>query len=490
MTKMKNSLIIALFGAVILLSGCSKFEDMNKDPNNPSQIKAELLLSNIIYSAFAEDNDVFNQTGQYSTFLGADMGSCWAQHIGKVQYNDEERYIPRVTVVRDFWNTMYEDVCNDANTMYNLADKEGKNNLKGIALVLKAYGFHVLTDCYGDIPFSEAISGASSNNFTPKYDSQEDVYKGILKLLTDADALLASDNGEVSAAADAMYGGDIEKWRKFANSLKFRCLMRISSKDASTDIDVKAELQSILTAGNIFTSNDDEAKFNFASSQPGANPVYETIVYGNRPEFRVGAPMIDILKSLNDPRLPVYAQKNDDNEYVGKPAGYLNLPFEPYTVAKTSALGSVFLQPEAPAYFMSNAELQLLIAEAILKGYVSGNAQTRYTNGLSASFESYGLEDSLASYSDKNLSGNITSDIAKVAKQNWIALFGQGVEAWNEWKRTKQPELTPAVSGAVSEIPSRYTYPNTEQTINASSYQAAIAAQGADVLTTKIWWLK
>lgn len=123
MTKMKNSLIIALFGAVILLSGCSKFEDMNKDPNNPSQIKAELLLSNIIYSAFADDNDVANQLGQYSTFLGADMGSCWAQHIGKVQYNDEERYIPRVTVVRQFWNTMYEDVCNDANTMYNLADK-------------------------------------------------------------------------------------------------------------------------------------------------------------------------------------------------------------------------------------------------------------------------------------------------------------------------------------------------------------------------------
>lgn len=490
---MRKSIIYSIsILCLLLVTSCSKFEELNTDPNNSTKVRSDLLLANIVYSAMGEDNDVVNQTGMYSTFVGGDMGACWAQHIGKVQYNDEERYTPRSGVVRAFWNTIYEDVCNDAKKMEKLAKDEGNTAVEGVALILQAYGFQVLTDCYGDIPFSDALK-ADANVFTPKYDKQEDVYKGILALLTDAANKLSTTTDVLPSSSDVMYGGDLEKWTKFANSLKFRALMRISSKDASTDIDVAAQLQALVTDGNLFSSNDDEAKFEFETAQPGANPFYETIVFGNRPEFRVGAPMIDILKSLGDPRLSVYAKKNEDDEYVGKPAGYINLPFEPYTVEKTSAIGSKFLAANAPAYFMSYPELLLLMAEAKVKGLISsGSAATYFSDGIRASMEAVGVlnADISAYLAIVSLSGDVNAGLSQIGTQKWIALFGQGIEAWIEWKRTKSPELQPAVNGAFNEIPSRYTYPSTEQSINTANYSAAVANQGVDELTTKIWWLK
>lgn len=484
---MKKVINIIILSSLIILNSCSKFESINKDPNNPTVVPAHLLLNNIVYTAFADDGDVPNSTGLYSTFLGADMGSCWAQHIGKVQYNDEERYIPRVTVVQDFWETMYEDVCADANRMYQIAVEEDNATIQGIALVLKAYGFHVLTDCYGDIPFSEALR-ADEGIFNPKYDAQEDVYKGILDMLTDADALLAQNSGELPSTSDVVYGGDVTQWRKFANSLKFRCLMRISTKDAATDVDVAGQLQALVTAGNLFTSVDDDAKFAFGAANPAANPYYETIVFGSRTEFRVGEPLIDVLKSTGDPRLSKYALPvgGTGTSYVGKPAGYTNLPSATWSVNTTSAINpDLLLQPTSPGVLMTYSELQFLIAEAILKGYVSGDANTYYSNGVKASFLNSGL-----TATDFSAFSLPAVSLTTVATQNWIALFGQGVEAWIEWKRTGIPALSPAVGTTLSEIPSRYQYPITEQTINKSNYNAAVSSQGADLLTTKIWWMK
>jgi hypothetical protein len=485
---MKKIVNIFILISIIISQSCSKFESINKDPNNPTVVPAHLLLNNIVYTAFASDGDVANSTGLYSTFLGADMGACWAQHIGKIQYNDEERYIPRVTVTQDFWETMYEDVCNDANKMYSLAVEEENATLQGIALTLKAFGFHILTDCYGDIPFSEALKGGEGI-FNPKYDAQEDVYKGILELLTQADLLLAQNSGDVPSTSDVVYGGDAEKWRKFANSLKFRCLMRISSKDAATDIDIAGQLQAIVSAGNIFSSVDDDAKFAFAEAQPAANPYYETIVFGSRTEFRMGEPLINELIAKGDPRLYKYAMpiKDTDSTFVGKPAGLINLPNTTWNADKTSAINpDLLLQPNSPAILMSYSELQFLIAEAVLKGYVTGDADTYYRNGIKASFLNSGLSET-----DFNNFANIASvSLSNVAIQNWIALFGQGVEAWIEWKRTKFPILLPAQNATISEVPSRYQYPINEQTINKTNYNAAVANQGADLLTTKIWWMK
>lgn len=487
---MKKYIIIGFSSFLIFLQGCSKFDEVNNNPNDPVIVRSDLLLNNIMYTAFAEDGDVPNSTGLYSTFVGGDMGGCWGQHLSKVQYNDEERYIPRVGVVQDFWETYYEDVCNDAKKAHDLAVTEDNKAMQGAALVLQAYGFSVLTDCYGNIPFSEALN---STIFTPKYDAQEDVYVGILAMLDEANDLFNDGTGSIPEASDKMYGGDITMWQKFANSLKVRALMRVSFK-SSTKIDVSAQLNDIVNNRAIFTSNDDEAKFAMGAAQPAANPFYETIVFGNRAEWKVNSVLVDMLTNLNDPRLPVYAQKASDSTYRGKPSGYRNLPSTTYGYKNISAIGKKFLLPEAPGYFMSYAELCFMLAEAKQRGLLSGgnSAEQYYNDGVTASLEGNGVSSvAIATYlAQPNVILTLGTELEQISEQKWISLFGQGVETWTEWRRTKIPTLIPAVDGAINEIPSRYQYPTTEQALNATNYNAAVGSQGADLLTTKVWWIQ
>ncbi len=444
---------------------------MNEDPNNPTTIESGLLLADIIRNS---------QNTLYDNFVGADMGSCWSQQLSKVQYNDEERYTPRQSILSMVWNDMYEDVIGDAESMYQLAVTEENKNMQAVALIIKAYGFGVLTDCYGAIPCTEALQ-AKTANFQPAYDEQSVVYDKILAFLDEADGLLSATGGTINASSDIMYGGDWTKWKKFGNSLKFRSLMRISAAR-----DVSADLQKLASANGMFTSNANEAKLIYLSDDPNANPMYENIVFGTRLEFKLNEVLVEKLKSNSDPRLTVYVAKNEDGEYRGKPGGISNVPNDDYSYANVSPIGALYLLPEAPAYLMSYSELQFLMAEAVTKGYITGTAQTYYTNGINASMAANGID----SYTGTNGTLAVNIALKQIAEENWIALFCQGVESWTEQRRTGFPVLTPVQDGAISEIPSRYKYPNTEQSLNATGYNGAVSSQGADLLTTKLWWNK
>ena len=154
------------------------------------------------------------------------MGACWAQQWSKVQYNDEARYVPRRGNIDAVWRNMYSSIISEANAMYNLADAENNNALKGASLVMQAVGYQTLVDFFGPIPFTEAIDGSI---LQPAYDTEATVYAGIITMLTDASALLATGSGSITASSDLFYAGDASKWKKLANSLMFRALMRISS---------------------------------------------------------------------------------------------------------------------------------------------------------------------------------------------------------------------------------------------------------------------
>lgn len=470
---MKKIKILAIvLSLLVFLASCDKnFEDVNKDPNNPTEIESGLLIADIVRNG---------QNQLYSTFVGGDMGSCWSQQWAKVQYNDEEMYSPRGSVISQVWDVFYEDVAGDAQVMYNLAVAEENKNMQAVALTLKAYGVLVLTDIYGDIPYTEAFK-ATEGIMNPVYDAQETVYDSVLVILDQANSLYAADGGDINAGSDLVYGGDWSKWQMFTNSLKFRALMRISGKR-----DVSAQLQEIVDNRAVFGSNADEAKLVYLESDPNANPIYETIVFGTRGEFKVSDVMINTLNDNNDPRLEVYAQPNDDGEYRGKPAGIFDVPNDDYNYNNVSAVGELYLDPTAPGYFMSYAELMFLMAEAAQKGYISGSAQDYYAAGIAASMQANGVDD----YS--GMSGQTLGNEAlkQIATQNWIALYCQGVEAWTEQRRTGYPELSPAIEGKIDEIPSRYYYPSTEQSLNKANYDAAVANQGADLLTTKVWWNK
>ncbi len=476
MNKLKILTLLSLL--IVFAPSCDKgFEELNTDPNNPTKIESGLLLADIIRIA---QNDLYN------TFVGGDMGSCWSQQWAKVQYNDEERYQPRGGIIGMIWDEFYEDVASDSQTMYNLAVTEENKNMQAVALVMKSFAFLILTDCYGDIPYTDALK-AGEDITTPAYDPQETVYDSVLVLLDKANSLFSEDGGTINADADIMYGGDWMKWQKFANSLKFRALMRISGVR-----DVKSQLQEIVANRAVFASNADEAKIIYLAANPNANPIYETIIYGTRSEFKVSDVLVRILNEYSDPRLPVYAQLNEsDDEYRGKPAGYANVPNDDYNYKNVSAIGEKYLDPTAPGYFLSYSELMFLMAEAAQKGFITtGTAQGYYTAGLTASMAANDITD-FSLMLGQTLSTNETDALKQIGEQKWLALYCQGVEAWTEWRRTGYPALTPAAEALISGgIPTRYNYPSTEQSLNPEGYNAAVARQGADILTTKVWWNK
>jgi hypothetical protein len=473
----KINIILYTFLSFLLVTSCdTDFEELNTDPNNSTAVPAHLLLGG--------PQRIYMNT-LYSAQRGGDMGECWAQHWSKVQYNDEARYVPRRGVIDGVWNTMYASVISESKAMFTLAEAEGNSALQGVSLVMQAVAFQTLVDLYGPVPFTEAVNG---DILQPAYDSEATVYEGILSLLTEADELL-SGGGTIFSTSDLFYAGDASKWKKLANSLKFRALMRISSTRS-----VGAELQPLI--GKMFTSNDDSAQLAYLAAPDDANPIFQTIVNGNRAEYKVNSVLVELLQSLNDDRLPVMAGVNASGNILGKPSGYGNqttLPNEDlgYTYANISPLGSFYLRAELPGVLMSYSQLCFLVAQAANEGYISGGvtaASESYKKGIRANFAFNGL-DATNYLAQLGIDFDTQSDgRTKIATQEWIALFGQGFESWTEVRRNKIPVLSPAIEGDINQIPSRLYYPTTEPSLNKESYNAGVQLIGADNLTSPLFW--
>ncbi|MBK8444354.1 MAG: SusD/RagB family nutrient-binding outer membrane lipoprotein [Sphingobacteriales bacterium] len=255
--------------------------------------------------------------------------------------------------------------------------------------------------------------------------------------------------------------------------------------------DVATQLQELVNTREMFASNSDEAKLAYLSADPNANPIFETIVFGTRNEFKVNEVLVNMLTSLNDPRLPIYVAPNEAGQYRGKPAGIENVPNDDYNYTNVSAVGDYYLRAQAPAYFLSYSELQFLMAEAAQRGLISGSAADYYNGGIRASFEANGLTsgDADAYLSQAVVAYSAGNGLKQIAEQNWLGLYCQGIETWTEWRRTQYPVLQAAIEAVLNEIPSRYTYPGIEQSVNAANYDAAVANQGPNLLTTKVWWM-
>ena len=471
MKKIKYIILLLLVSQVIVFTSCDdNFEEVNTNPNDPSVVPSELLLAGIIKGTANTLQSAFN---------GGETGSCWVQHLGKPVYNSNELYIPRQSSIDNVWRDLYSVVAKDAEIMEGLANQEGNSNLEGVALVLKANAFHNLTDIYGNIPMTESLQG-DIGNITPIYDdSKTEVYPAILAMLDKAISLL-NGTGDIDASQDLMYGGDWTLWKKYASSLKFKVLMRASSGG----YDATSELTALVSSGNLFSSNNDEAKLVYLSAAPNANPFFESLVNGGRTtEWCLGEQLVEFMKTNNDPRLAVYAQEvggdGSGGGYVGKPAGIRDIGNSFFGDSNNiSLIGTKYLEAEQPYYFMTYAHLSLLMAEAVEKSYIPGNAANYFSQGITASMNNNGVSGTI----------NYTGEINQIAEQIWVALYMQGFEAWSEWRRTGIPALPLATDAVETSIPSRYSYPLTQQSLNNKNYTSAVTAQGVDKLTTSLWW--
>lgn len=468
----KTFFLFAIIGLSFLMSCDSDFAETNIDPDEPTEISVDLQLGFI-------ERSLINQL--YDIYAAGECASTWPQHISKPIYNDADRYFPRLGSINSFWNTLYLDVIGESDEMYILAEEKGNYAIQGAALTLKAIALQTLTDAFGDIPASEA-NLAQDGNYNPKYDTQQEVYTQIFKLLDDAIAKFNTGVGSINPEQDLIYGGDTAKWLKFATSVKFRALMRVSG----TSLFNLQQLTALVSSNNLITSNADNAFIQFSSlTAPNINPHYATTLNGREAEWCMGEALVNFMLSENDPRLSVYANLNDNDEYRGKPAGYINPGLSGYGAGTVSQIGDAFMAADAPLYIITATQINLLLAEASELHGLNGNPEKYFYDGVSASLEQNGLDPQsyIPTY----------SGFQSIAEQMWVGTFLQGYETWAEWRRSDIPanlKLAVDPQPGVNAIPTRYTYTTDEISLNGSNVDEAVANQGVDALTTKVWWDK
>ena len=494
---------VTISAFLLIFNSCTKdFESINKDPNNAGLEKAapEMLLTNAIESATDRVQEIF---------LGEEMGNCWSQHEAKVQYTDEDRYIYRTSVVNSTWTSFYALSGMDVQTLYNVAKAKKHDNYKGVALVLKSYISSVLTDLYGPVPYSKAWAGSS--NTLAAYDSQESIYKDIIAKLDTANTIMKVSGSDI--AGDVLFDNDILKWKKFANSLRMRLILRMSDRDKAFATAQLTKMVGSAATYPIFESNDDNAALMYLGSAPNNHPINEN--RKTRDDHRVSKTLTDLMwtkATYVDWRITVYAQLDEKKDYEGMPNGLTSSQAASYNgngIKNTSKVGTYFMEATAPGMLMSFAELQFILAEAAFKKYIPGGdakAGEYYIAGIKGSYAQFG-DAIVAGAADLGFDGtneevaqdfidnddyawNPANGMKLIATQRWAATFDQGLQSWFEWRRLGYPVLTPAAAGMNGgKIPVRVPYPTDEAARNPSSLAAGVTLLGgADDLNTRVWW--
>ncbi len=474
---MKNKKLYILAILAIAFSSCKKeLDEVNINPNAPEIPQPDYLLTG---TTKITADTYWGVTNNMNSSL------LFAQQWAKVQYTEEDRFIYSNSSFTALWSTGYAQSIAGFNKIIELGDAQGNSNYKGVALVLRSWTFLLLTDAYGDIPYSQA---AKIKQFvTPVYDKQKDVYYGILNDLKSAQAAL--DPAGKVIAGDVIYGNNIASWKKFANALRLRIALRIADKDPAKAKQVIDEVQA--EGGAYISSNSESAILKYDVS-PQQNPVAAS--FETRNDYRISKTIVDKLFSLNDPRLPVYASKTENvtpQVYVGIPNGSTNSEASAIGLANSSKPGAYFLDAKAPAVIFSYAELLFDRAEAAARGFTTENAENLYKQAITASFNQYGISGTAVDdyINQVAVQYNAANYKKSIGEQKWIALFGQGLEAWAEQRRLDYPQLTASVNTVLNgKIPVRFIYPGTEQSLNGQNYKNAVSSQGADLLTTKLWF--
>lgn len=475
--KFKYTFLIYSAAATLALSSCKKdLSEINQNPNASQNAQPDYLLT----GATKATADTY-----WGTTNNMDASLLFVQHWAKIQYTDPDRYIYTNTGLQELWTVGYTKSIVNYNQIIKLADAQANPNYKGVALVLRSWAFTLLTDNYGDIPYTQATN--IDEYLTPGYDKQKDVYFGLLEDLKTAQAALNTSGPAIGG--DVIYNNNIALWKKFANALRLRIALRIADREPEKAKAVLAEIQA--EGSGYISANNETAQMAYLAS-PNQNPISN--LFDTRDDYRISKTIVDRLFALNDPRLPVYASKTQaatPTNYVGLPNGLLVGDASNFGFTKTSKPGTYFLAPSAPAVIMSYAEVLFDRAEAAARGFTAENAADLFKQAVTASLKQYNVADAdvntyLASAAVQYDATNFRKSIGD---QKWIALFGQGLEAFAEWRRLDYPQLQPAVAGTLGgKMPLRFLYPGTEQSLNGVSYKAAVASQGADELTTKLWF--
>lgn len=476
---MKKIFIAALLPLLVVV-GCKKdLTSLNSDPKRPEQAPAAPFFTGA-QKIFVD----LQTTADYNENNFRLIMQYWQQtiYVKESRYDLIDRQIPR-----QVWDYYYRDVIRDLREAKRLVPLDAslteavKKNQHAIAEIMEIYTWYYLVTTFGDIPYTDALDVMKPS---PKYDDDQAIFTDLLARLDVAINDLTTTAASYGTA-DVLYNGNVDKWKKFANSIKLKMGMTIADADNTK---AKSAVESAVASG-VFTSNADNATYQYLTSAPNNNPTYEFFVTDAREEdFVVASTIANRMNTLNDPRRDEYFTVDASNSYSGGAPG---APSDFGAFSKPSP--EITATDYAPT-ILDYAEVEFLLAEAIERGYnVGGTAIEHYNKAVTASIEDWGgtAADALAYLAQPsvNYATAGTTYKAKIGNQKWIALFNRPWDAWIEWRRLDYPQLTPATD-AVSAIPVRFTYPIGEQNVNKTNYDAAAGAIGGDVVTSKLFWDK
>jgi len=472
---MKNmNKIIAIFLSVFLLGACTEdFEDVNTDPNEPTSVPAENLFTQ---AQFALSDRMWGRA------MNFEFAMLMVQHFSQNEYAEDSRYNQNPSTFNTSWQSFYSSGLIDLTEAKRLVEEDEtitdavRNNRLAQISIMRVWAFQIVTDIWGDVPFSEAMNPEEFPN--PSYDSQEDIYNS---LLSDLNAAIGMINTGAAGfgSGDIIYGGSMEMWGKFANSLKVKVGMRmadIASSTASTAVS-----EAFNSSLGVISSNDESAEFVFSSDQRIANPFYVDAL--TRDDFCISEKLVAEMNGTGDPRLSAYAKPNSNGVINGLPYGL--------TDAQAFSLKPASSRPDdairaatAPAKLITYAEVEFFRAEAIQRNFISGDDEAAYNNAVTASMEEWGVSSTdAASYLASN-PYNAANWEASIGYEKWVALYTQGIEAWAERRRLDEPSLDVPEAAVIDVIPVRAMYPAVEAEANGEN----LSAVGFNDLQTKMWW--
>ncbi len=477
--RMYKITAVLLLGVILLVfSSCDEFLDVNTDPNVPTVVPENLLLTGVLA------RHAYQVVGNWPARHGVKWTQqiCWAAAVPPTWDN----YDLLEGGSGASWLFGYANIIKNAQDMERKAIGNENYAYAGIAKVIIAWNLSVLTDTYGDIPWDEALNPA--NTTKPRYQSQQEIYGIVFDYLSGAIADFDQTSRLTPVAHDLVYGGNMANWRRLAYSLMARYHMRLSY--APGENRTQRAQQALDALQNGFTENAQNARFQFGTAPGSTNPWWQFAISGNWDDRdRLSYHYVQLLKSLNDPRLPIQArptpnQLPDGTNYGGHVNG---LPGGSRDTV--SQIGEYYSAENAFLYLFHYPELKLIEAEARLYTQGAAAADPVLRDAIRAHMDKLGVDEAdRDAYVDALPPLDEAGALEQIMIQKYIANF-LSPEVWVDWRRTNYPTLTPVTHEArLDEIPRRFPYPLDEWQYNVDNVTATGVPLGYTSMKSRVWW--
>ncbi|WP_160711517.1 SusD/RagB family nutrient-binding outer membrane lipoprotein [Chitinophaga solisilvae] len=454
--------------ALLGVTGCKKFLDVNTDPNNPISVSEKLILPPVILTTTTQVVGGYNGT----------VAAFWTQQLS---LNQEAPHLESYRIVsNDVDNTwtffIYPNALKNLQVMMDQAASVGHNEYVAIGKTLTAFNLAILTDVWGSVPYSEAFK--VPENIKPKYDSQESIYRNIQQLLDEA--LVALDkpaSGIKPGNDDLIYQGDMAKWKSFIYTLKARFYLRLSNAPGRTPaLQADSALKALAKGG--FTSNGQNASVQYQNAAQKENPWFKNAESGQG-GLVMGQTFINFLKATADPRLPIISTTDASGvNYVGKMNGaktvgdYMTL----------SRINSFYGSEGSALYLTTYAEALFIKAEATFIMSGAAAAEPIYKEAIAAHMNMLGVATGAAqAYINSRPALTAANALEQIIYEKYVANF-LSIETYNDWRRTGFPKLSLAENAFVNYIPRRWPYPSNEEIANPQPEHKSTS------IATRVWW--